>query len=297
MADLEPDSVAQIRGQNLEFCTKKYYRDQAVIERDPATANFRFHLQSDDFRALYRRNYRERFGIDISISAENNVDNWLNPASDFYKPEIRRAVFHYAARTQREERVKVFIANDEMRDAAWKYCHHKQLILDGTFGLCDSRMLLWIAMGVDESNSGIPVALFLFSAPTGTQATHAGYNTAIIKELLQHWRDWLGSSPSVHLSTSAGLRVDPGSTVPEPPPAEGPFEPFAAITDTDIKERAALIQVWPQIVLLLCKFHVRQCWTNKRSTIMRRVSGIWQQRVEARLRALEEAYVRAAVCV
>ncbi|KAI0753283.1 hypothetical protein C8Q80DRAFT_1305237 [Daedaleopsis nitida] len=221
-------SVAQIRGQNLELCTKKRYHGQVDIESNPHTTNFRFVIQSDDLRALYRRHYRERFGIDISVSAENNVHNWLDPSSPHYKPEIRHAIFHYAARTEKHERFKIFIATEDMRQAAWKYCHRRQLVIDGTFGLCNSRVLLWIAMGVDESNSGIPVALFLFSAPTGTQATHAGYNTAIIEELLERWRDWLGLGSSSRptgcdvAADSDGI-VIPGTLSTSP---EEPFEPF-----------------------------------------------------------------------
>jgi len=75
-----------------------------------------------------------------------------------------------------------------MDDAAWKYGHHEQIILDGTFGICSSRMLLFIAMDVDEDGKGIPLAFFLFSAPTGNCATHAGYNTAILHKLLGQLR-------------------------------------------------------------------------------------------------------------
>lgn len=247
------------------------YRDQRHTER--ASANWRFNIQSDDLRALYRRHYRESHGIDISITAENNIENWLNPESKFFKKTLRDAVFHYAARTEKKERIKVCISTSEMRDAAWRYCHQRQLVLDGTFGLCNSRVLLWIAMGVDDSNRGIPVALFLFSAPTGNQATHAGYDTNIITELLESWRDWLNRS--------------------RPASESGSFEPFAAMTDTDTKERAALLRIWPAIVLLLCKFHVRQCWTSKRSSLTKGLSPHWCATVEKRLYALEEAYVPA----
>lgn len=102
------------------------------------------------------------------------------------------SISHYAARVEQNERFSVCIAPPEMREAAWKYCHHQQLIVDGTFGVCTSRLLVWIAMGVDESNRGIPVAMFLFSAPSGTRATHAGYDTKILTELLTHWRVWMG---------------------------------------------------------------------------------------------------------
>ena len=42
------------------------------------------------------------------------------------------------------------------------------------------------------------------------------------------------------------------------------FYPLVAITDTDTKERGALQDVWPCIWLLLCHFHLRQCWINHR---------------------------------
>ncbi|KAI0323425.1 hypothetical protein GY45DRAFT_1341453 [Cubamyces sp. BRFM 1775] len=84
-----------------------------------------------------------------------------------------------SARTTKSEWLKVCISIPEMREAAWCYCHGGQLVLNGTFGLCASRLLLWIAMGVDETNTGIPVAMFLFSAPTGTKTTHTGYDTAV----------------------------------------------------------------------------------------------------------------------
>ncbi|TBU41155.1 hypothetical protein BD309DRAFT_982047 [Dichomitus squalens] len=188
---------------------RKQYRDQHQTDR--ATANFRYELQPGDFSRLYRQHYMTEYNIDVSIAPEHNVDNWLSPESKYYKPEIAQSVFHYAARAARDERFK--------------------LILDGTFGLCSSRLLLWIAMGVDESRSGTPVAMFLFSAPTGTKATHAGYNTKILTELLQTWRDWLDDKR---------------------PRDQAPFAPYTAMTDTDMKERGALLR----------------CWTNKRNSVL-----------------------------
>lgn len=35
------------------------------------------------------------------------------------------------------------------------------------------------------------------------------------------------------------------------------------MTDADFKERKALTNVWPNIHMLLCMFHVSQCWKNK----------------------------------
>jgi hypothetical protein len=128
----------------------------------------------------------------------------------------------------------------QLKDTAWKYVHHSQLVLDGTFGICSARLLLFIALRKDEDGKGVPVAFFLFSAPTGNKATHAGYNTEILRELLSHWKGTMGSKPSVNVCLET-------------------FMPYVAITDTDTKERGALLAVWPEICLLLCRFHLRQC--------------------------------------
>ncbi|CAG8817506.1 3764_t:CDS:1, partial [Gigaspora rosea] len=41
------------------------------------------------------------------------------------------------------------------------------------------------------------------------------------------------------------------------------FSPHVAMTDTDIKERKPLLKLWPEIILLLCYFHISQCWKNE----------------------------------
>lgn len=130
-----------------------------------------------------------------------------------------------------------------MDEAAKKYVHHNQLIVDGTFGVCSCQILLFIAMGVDKDGRGVPVALFLFSAPAGSHATHAGYNTAILQELFGAWWDWLSKKFNFT------------------------FELYSAITNTDTKEHSALQNLWAFIVLLICKFHLCQCWTNNRKKL------------------------------
>lgn len=153
-----------------------------------------------------------------------------------------------------------------MKTAAWKYAHQSQLLLDGTFGICNSRMLLFIALGVDGFGKGIPLAFFLFSAPTGSRATHTGYDSTILQQLLKAWKQLLGSQ--------GGMA----------------FTPFIAITDTDTKERAALSMVWPDIWLLLCKFHLRQCWSNRRKKLLRfsATFNFPKKQVLAQLKCLEE---------
>src|SRR2546421_7486571 len=40
------------------------------------------------------------------------------------------------------------------------------------------------------------------------------------------------------------------------------------MTDCDHKERLALIEIWPNIHLILCLFHVLQSWENKIKSVL-----------------------------
>lgn len=254
-------SFASIQSKNLNMIQSRAYRNMDDIA--PSTANVRYEFLSSDTGYLYRL-FNKSHGVDITIRPEHNLHNWLDSQSPHFKPNIHNAIFDYEARTHSDTRLKVSISTPEMDEAAWKYSHNSQVILDGTFGVCSSRLLLFIAMGIDEEGKGVPLALFLFSAPTGNQATHAGYNRAILRELLGKWK--------AHLSKDH--------------PVE--FRPLVAITDTDPKERGALLDVWPDIWLLLCRFHVRQCWTNRRKRLLSgKDPDFWKQHVLRRMQDLE----------
>ena len=261
-------SLASIQSTNLRMIEQKAYRDMKSY--CPTVANYRYTFLSHDSSTLYRTFHKSQ-GVNVTNRPEQNVHQWLDPSSPEFKPDLHRAIFYYRARLAKEDRLKLCISTPEMDEAAWKFTHHGQLLLDGTFGVCSSRLLLFIAMGLDSRGKGLPLALFLFSAPTGNQATHAGYNRSILRELLDQWR--------LHLSKSH------------------PFLPYVAITDTDTKERGALQDVWPSIWLLLCKFHVRQCWTNRRKALKlvssKGGSGeiFWNHHVHSRLQNLEVQYV------
>jgi len=244
----------------------KAYRDMRHGSY-PETCNVRYHLLPSDNATLYRK-FSRCNGVDTQKKPEYNIDDWLDPRSSNFQPKIQEAIFHYSARSEASERFKVCISTKDMDDAAWKYAHHSQLVLDGTFGVCTSRLLLFIALAQDENGKGVPLAFFLFSAPTGNRATHAGYNTEILYELLSHWQK--------HLSRSS----------------KESFALYVGITDTDTKERGALLRVWPTILLLLCKFHLRQCWTNHRKTFMRCGStAFWKDHVQNNLYKLESQCV------
>jgi len=191
-----------------------------------------------------------------------------HPTSNFQR-NIHEAIFHYSARIEVGDRFQVCISTRDMEKAAWAYTHHSQVVFDGTFGVCSSRLLLFITLVKDENGKGIPIAFFLFSAPSGNRATHAGYNTQVLFELLSLWKK--------HLSRNS----------------KEPFTPYVAITDTDTKERGALVRVWPDIHLLLCKFHLRQCWTNHRKTIVRgKGPDFWKDHIKNNLYKLESQCVK-----
>ncbi|RDX44477.1 hypothetical protein OH76DRAFT_1322336, partial [Lentinus brumalis] len=257
--------LADIQATNLAlFESRGYAAQPADLSKSP----YRWLLQKTDTTSLYRQFNRIR-GVRTKIAPQDNIHAWLDPHSPSYKEDIASAVFHYAARTERGERFEVCLATKEMRAAAWKYGHGSQIILDGTFGVCDRRVLLFIAMAVDEQGSGVPLAFFLFSAASGAQNTSASYNTDLLERLLLRWKHSLASSSP-----------EPGAV----------FAPKVAITDTDLKERGALVKGFPHIWLLLCKFHLRQSWRNHRTRVLKGTSTLHSE-VRLRLRKLEETLV------
>ncbi|KAJ7190492.1 hypothetical protein GGX14DRAFT_579763 [Mycena pura] len=211
--------------------------------------------QKKDTRSLLRQ-FRRLNGVKVTQKVEYNIDGWLDPSSPDYNPTLASAIFHYAARTAKEERFEVCVSTPEMEEAAWKYGHDGQLLLDGTFGVTDTRLLLFIVMVVDELRKGIPAAFLLFSAPSGNQQSSAGYDTEILTKLLTHWRDHLNKTRRCSRPSSVF------------------FAPRTAITDTDMKERGALLAVFAGIWLLICRFHLKQCWRNHRNQMLKGTSQL-----------------------
>ncbi|KAG9013841.1 hypothetical protein FRB90_005669, partial [Tulasnella sp. 427] len=242
-------NLYSIKTNNRKMIDQRLYHG---MEGDPSQWNFRYLILRSDSSRLYRMLSRHH-GITTKTPAEINIHLWLDPTSKQFQPTLHKARF------------TACIASEEMEEATWKYGHQSQIILDGTFGLCDSPVLLFVVMGVDENGHGVPLCFMLFYAPTRNRQTSAGYDTEVLTDLLQNWANWLASR---------GGRS---------------FEPFVAITDTDTKERGALLIVFPGIILLLCKFHLRQCWTNRRRQLLGPIEGLdfAKQQVKSELQALE----------
>ncbi|KIJ29531.1 hypothetical protein M422DRAFT_269066 [Sphaerobolus stellatus SS14] len=201
--------------------------------------NYRYIIKAHDTRALYRQ-FNRIAGVNTK-RPQINVGEWLDPLSPQYNATLAEAIFHYSPRAASNERFEVCIATKEMNEAAWKYPYQSQITVDGTLGVCDSKLLLFIVMGVDEKK-GVPLAFLMCSAPSKNKQTSSGYDTEILTKLMRKWRSDL-------------KKMHSGKA----------FEVLVAITDTDLKERGALLAVFPHIWLLICKFHLRQSWRNPRN--------------------------------
>lgn len=125
-------------------------------------------------------------------------------------------------------------------------------------------------MSINEDRKGIPLAFFLFSAKSGAQATHASYNTEVLHRLVFFWRPYLEAR------------------------ANKLFLPKVFNTDNDTRECQAIVNVWPKIHLLLCKFHLRQSWKNYRMKLFKSGTSnsyFYIEHVHNHIRDLELRYV------
>jgi len=234
-------SLDDVYSHNRELIKTRAYPG---MHEDPSQWKSRWLLRPSDTRSLYRQ-YSRLQGIKVTEKPHLNIDDWLNPSSPDYKPALEEAIFHYSPRAAKGERFEACVATEEMKEAAWRYGDKGQLLLDGTFGVCDSKMLLFIVMAVDERNHGIPLAFLFFSAPNENKFTAAGYDTGILTKLLQRWKE----------------SVEEYRHGKE-------YRPAVGITDTDLKERAALLRVFPDMVLLICRVHLLRSWKNHRNRVL-----------------------------
>jgi hypothetical protein len=262
-------TYADVRKKNRELLAARSYKD---FPADLHTSPYRWLLERRDSRSLYRQ-FTRMNGVKMTEKPEVNIDEWMDPTSSQYNRTLAEAVFHYSARANKGERFEACIATDEMNAAAWKYGHENQIILDGTFGVCNSRVLLFIVMVVDEDRKGVPVAFLMFSAPTGNKQSSSGYNTEILTKLLRLWKASLGKCGEHH--GFAGVV----------------FNPFTCITDTDMKERGALFTVFISIWLLICRFHLRQSWKNHRNKLLKGKSAR-KIDLKHRLKRFEDSLVK-----
>ncbi|RKO84214.1 hypothetical protein BDK51DRAFT_37586 [Blyttiomyces helicus] len=99
------------------------------------------------------------------------------------------------------------IASSAMLAAAWQYGHSKVILMDGTFSVCLQKILFFVMLAIDESNHGVPMALFLFSAPLGNPQASSVYDAKILKRFLSKWRAVLGEKDGASFMPEDGTML------------------------------------------------------------------------------------------
>ena len=150
---------------------------------DLHTSQYCWIMKPYDSRTLYRQ-YNILISVDTMTREEININEWVNPNSPKYNKTLADAVFHYTPRAAANEQFEICTATSEMKDVAWKFGHNSQIMLDGTFGVCTRKLLLFITVGIDDKGRGVPLAFMLFSAPSGNKQTSSGYDSGILACLL-----------------------------------------------------------------------------------------------------------------
>ncbi len=197
----------------------------------------RFLLTAVDIANISRQMRKKDWGLITRKTVEESLQIMFGDGGD---EALKEATVYYKRRETDADRLELVLCTKEQKEMAWTYGPEKLLLLDGTFGVSKHRILLFIFMIIDSDGHGIPVAWIIFSPKSGAKKSSSSYDTEILTKLIGKWHNWLGKNNG---------RM---------------FHPCAAMTDTDFRERAALVNVWPDIYLLICLFHVGQCWNNKK---------------------------------
>ncbi|RKO94310.1 hypothetical protein BDK51DRAFT_42159 [Blyttiomyces helicus] len=146
--------------------------------------NVRFWL-SKEYIASFRRDLRaELLSISPDLLAEQNIHKFQTPLLDDKNDDLREAVFHYQPNTSKSDIFELGISSPAMLAAAWQYAHGEVILMDGTFSVYLHKILLFVMLVIGENNHGVPVALFLFSAPLGNSRTSSGYDSKILEQFL-----------------------------------------------------------------------------------------------------------------
>ena len=219
----------------------------AHFNGDALVGNERVLLRSKDIANILRLLKKTQLTINTRKTVQSNLEMILKEGRDAGTADIKAATLHYKPRRLEEDRLELILSTSDQRQAAWKHGHQRWIHLDGTFGASKHKVLLFILLVVDDNNKGIPVSYFLFTPPSSNKHTAAGYSTEVLTHLFTIYKEKM----------TKDLRETSGK------PNHEEFRPLVAMTDTDYKERGALAAVWPGIRLLICYFHVRQCWKNE----------------------------------
>ena len=201
------------------------------------------HRTASSLRNMSQHHCTALFGVKVAerSCAVDNLDclfRDLDP--DPPSPHLTASLLFYRPLGQGNlDRLELILATERQRQMAWKFGHKKMMLMDGTFGVCSTCVLVFFLMVVDDRNVGVPVATVIFTPKEDAKAGHASYDGPLLRDLLKQWVNRMGTN-------------DAGET----------FDLRVGMTDNDTWERFALTQIWPNSLLLLCMFHVWQAWRN-----------------------------------
>jgi hypothetical protein len=201
-------TLADLHDKNKVMVKKCLYPDQPA---DLTTSSYHWILHGSDSHSQYRQ-FNHMEGIKVMEKARTNIHKWLNPDSLQYNAKLHEGIFYYTTHGSNEQQFQACVSTPKMCEAAWKYGYGSQIILDGTFGVCDKQVLPFIVMGIDKHQRAYPLHSSFFSTPSGNHHMAASYNMEILSHLLWEWKTLMGMHNGVA------------------------FEPLVAITDTDLKE-------------------------------------------------------------
>jgi hypothetical protein len=151
--------------------------------------NERYLLSNQDIINIRNSVTKDMWNIDIRRPVEINIHQFFG--KDAVDNEIKTSTIFYKPCLEQNDRIKLVLATTEQRKSAWRYGHKKMIHLDGTFGISNKKILLFVLLVVNDDNKGIPVGYLLFSAANGAQRSSSSYNHLILKELLLHYKSKL----------------------------------------------------------------------------------------------------------
>ncbi|KAJ9097952.1 hypothetical protein QFC20_006082 [Naganishia adeliensis] len=156
---------------------------------EPNRNSHRYEIKAYDSVTLYRKYYLSLgVGLDPRQQAHVVMHRWMTPGNPGYNEQIALNVPHFESLAVGQERFEAVIITEQMREAAWRFGHRQQMILDGTFGVSQERLLCFILMVVDQNYRGVPVGFILFTPLAEHLATHGSYDADVLVRLLQAWK-------------------------------------------------------------------------------------------------------------
>jgi hypothetical protein len=212
--------------------------------------------------SLYRTLRREG-GIPEQSKAIDNLDVWFREQNAQPPSPIltQSCLYYQPLGLGNLERLVLILSTPCQQEMAWKFGHKSQMLMDGTFGVCSTCVLVFFLMVVDDRNVGVLVAAIVFTPKKDAKAGHASYDGALLKDLLNRWRVGMGTN------------------------ADGEeFDIRVGNTDNDLHERFALGKIQPDVFLILCMFHTWQAWRNGLNCYLRCIPiGTARKEIRSRL--------------